>query len=43
MRPSGIEPDLPRWQRDVLTGILWPHTLEEEWSYLKVTSGAIPA
>lgn len=24
MRPSGIEPDPPRWQRDVLTDILWP-------------------
>lgn len=27
MRPSGIEPDPPRWQRDVLTDILWPHNL----------------
>ena len=24
MRPSGIEPDSPRWQRDVLTDVLWP-------------------
>lgn len=38
MRPSGIEPDLPRWQRDVLTDILWPRTTSSFRIFIKLFS-----
>ena len=36
MRPSGIEPDPPRWQRDVLTDILWPRMNASKKDFIKV-------